>query len=104
MPTRGQVKAYKPRRTDGWAMCESVTGACSCLANGSGPCDAWLMPLKVCHAFGLDPRTAELDRVTYNVSNGEIGTLPDRKHIGAHILRRETENRQYANNRILTSK
>lgn len=60
MPTRGQVKVWKPRRSDAWRLCDDVTdGHCSCRLNGTGPCRAWLMPLRHCYAFGLAHNRAQ---------------------------------------------
>ena len=64
MPTRGEVRKYKPTRSEGWALCRGVyAGRCTCEANRRGPCSAWLMTLRHCFAHRLDPVTYELDRV-----------------------------------------
>ena len=64
MPTRGQVKVWKPRRSDAWRLCDDVTdGHCTCRRNGTGPCVAWLMPFRHCYAHGLEPTEYERDRM-----------------------------------------
>lgn len=64
MPTRGQVGSWKPRRSDAWRLCDEVNnGRCTCRLNGTGPCSAWLLPLRHFYALGLEPSEYERDRM-----------------------------------------
>jgi hypothetical protein len=74
MPSRGEVKRWKPKRADGWALCDAITeGHCTCRQNQRGPCTAWAETLQECYAFGIaDPVAAERLRIEVNTSEGVI--------------------------------
>ena len=70
MPTRGEVKVWKPRRADAWQLCDEVNdGHCTCRKNGKGPCSAWLYPLRHCYAHWIEDATEyERDRMRRDAS------------------------------------
>lgn len=64
MPSRAQVKVYRPKRSEAYHLCKQINdGQCSCIRDGKNPCAAWLMPLRHCYAHGLDPVAYERDRL-----------------------------------------
>lgn len=71
MPRKGPAPRYKPRRSEGYALCRRLYGVemCSCERRGNGPCDA-LLP-------ALHAARGNLDEATRIASNRDewIGGL-----------------------------
>lgn len=72
MPTRGEMKVWKPKRSDAFALCEELTFEnCTCRATGKNPCNSWVDPLRGCHVLGYaDHAKAERERMESNRRNG----------------------------------
>lgn len=72
MPSRGQVKVWKPKRSDAWALCDEMHyGRCTCRLNGIGPCSSWLGPLRHCYAHRLNPTEYERARISRAIAKAK---------------------------------
>lgn len=65
MPSRGQVKIYKPRKAEALALCDALyDGRCTCRKLSQGPCSSWLQTFRWCYAKGIfDVLTYERNRI-----------------------------------------
>lgn len=72
MPTRGEMKVWRPRMSDAFRVCETMTAEnCTCRATGKRPCQMWRDLLRDCHIHGWQNHAeAERHRVAFNRQHG----------------------------------